>query len=663
MSNQSSKFKTTQEEREDLLKYQLLHQAQQAKRYYEDGMYKPNTILNQELKKQQNFYDMVDVIASRMSSELYNENTAEGRYYKDVTVSMAKNLSETLVTQLKQGILTPAQYNDILGYIASMIGVALAGQNASLSRRRLAMQKDPVGMIVNNQLKLNLTQLSTPAIMQLAETAKESTEEIKRLKFAIQHELANALTVGAGGPSYPQNISQPIPNSLEGERIHEVQDYEGQNVSKRPILLPDTNNKHGMNYEQYGDGTESMNSATERYGLNQLDYEIVNRNMNKIIELSLNADIELNEFAQKAYDELRKLKMRFKNLNVEKALRNFTRLYAYMIEQKQNQNVTLNNHVNSAQAVAGDETARLNQEYDDYTSKLDDKMPFPKHGRDAQNDATMGNLTIKEQFVRSLEALPRNSDAYEILKEIDKEQQPATFDKIMEKKDRFVELLISELKVIESVQNGLNIELQQLVPSDIVNQFKQDLIKLRNLFDVETLKYIEDKFKKTDYEQWNSYIMAMNRLAEKANGNEKKLEKYQADYNDKIEKQIIGTMEDGFKNVIEFYQDSMESYPMVWGLKRYISSTVIEPYESYKKWINALPKNVQASLLSGMAPAAKSAKGKIKAGRVKSGPYIAPDWKSKQVYYKVGAPAMTASILNKNPVMRFTAEVSSPPNI
>lgn len=485
----SRKFKTTQEEREDLLKYQLLHQAQQAKRYYEDSFYRPQTVINQELKKQQDFYNQIDIIASRVSSDLYDDDTADGRYYMEVTKSMAKKLFEELDKQFKQGILTSQQYNDLLGYITSTVGTALAGQSATLSRRRMALQKDPVGLLVNTQLKKNLTQLSVPAIEQLAETAGETRKEIQRLKFAVQHELANALNIGSGQPAYPQNLSQPIPNTLEGERVVQLQDYEGQNSYSGVPQLPHTNTKHGMNWDQTGDGTESNNSATERYGLDQKPYEHAMGVANNLIQTTIYSNLGEKHIASFLTQFVNKFQKENPTFNSDKFAREVMAKYYELQAQKEEQKAGRENQSNSAQAQAGDDLANANQAYDDFASQLDDKMPPPKHSRNAQALATQGNLTPEEEYAFSVNNI-LEPQTKEIIKNIDNGEQPSKYGTGNEMAGYMEEELVMNLNVVPQILPFLRIELFPIVSTADKNALKQMLFKLKALFSVESLTMI-----------------------------------------------------------------------------------------------------------------------------------------------------------------------------
>lgn len=118
-------------------------------------------------------------------------------------------------------------------------------------------------------------------------------------------------------------------------------------------------------------------------------------------------------------------------------------------------------------------------------------------------------------------------------------------------------------------------------------------------------------------------------------------------------------------NVINHYKSNESEYGLVWNLKRYISSTNIDPYEAYTKWVQALPESTQNSLKSGTALPAMSGKGRRRplnltkvAGRLN---YKAPNWKTLPIHHKLAVPAMTA--YTPNPPMRFIAEAINQRNI
>lgn len=658
----SQRYKTTQEERADLLKYQLLRQAFLSKKYYENGLFRPATVLNQELKKQRDFYENIDVIASRVATNLYSEDSPEGRYYRDVTVSMSKKISEEMQQQLRDGIMTVQQYNDLLGYITSTIGTALTSVNASRSLRRMALKNDPVGEVINKQLRLNLTQLTVPAIEELAERAQESRDDIRRLKYTIQHEIPNVLRVGTG--QYPQNISQPIPNVTEGERTIELQDYEGQNASTYLGYDPNTNNKYGMHYEQYGDGVESQNSATERFGLGQSQFDILNASANRFIDESLRRRVPPTDFNKSYLEIVKKYGDFYKGLDAQKAYNAYTRKYATMYGQQDNEAKSMANAVNSSESIAAAEATRISREYDDNTSKLNDRAPLPKHTSNAQESATRGFLTLEEQFVRNLGGLPEDSSAHEILVRIGNREQPLMFSSATDELKEMEKTMIDQLKIIEKVASDIGFGFSSILTPNDISEFTRDLERLRVLFSIEILLFIKERLKATDPMQWPSSSRVLEEIKYKSEGDQQK-EKKDVQVYIRGSNQLKKNTEAALDRIITAYTRNRGSYGMTWSLKDQLQITEGPPYTVYNKWLESLPAGEKRALqgFKQGAPPAQSGRGKkMPQTKAKQSTYIAPDWRNRP-FYRTGAPAMTASILNKNPIMRFVAEVSSPPNI
>lgn len=124
----SRKFKTTEQEKDDILKYYLLSQAFKAKQFYSDGDFAnqlASSILNNQTTQQGNLYNDVDNIGLLISSDLFTQQTSEGSNMRSKTLKTIDNFTKKMDNDMRNGTITQDTYNNIKSYLDFIVGDAL----------------------------------------------------------------------------------------------------------------------------------------------------------------------------------------------------------------------------------------------------------------------------------------------------------------------------------------------------------------------------------------------------------------------------------------------------------------------------------------------------------------------------------------------------------
>lgn len=210
------KIQTPQEAEQELKNALTVYNTMRGQDYFTENDYKPETLVQEIKKSVGEFYSFIDTVGNRLLSDLYLENSPEGRSYRDETHEMFNLMLKDLEGQLRQGLITPDVYNNIMAYATRIIGAATSGINPFI---RGVIQKQSTTTpqtMLNNLLSANFTQLSTGAISELAHNLGDTNREIKELVDALkakaQEEIMGDPSVAAGAID-----SAPLVTLRDGE--------------------------------------------------------------------------------------------------------------------------------------------------------------------------------------------------------------------------------------------------------------------------------------------------------------------------------------------------------------------------------------------------------------------------------------------------------------
>lgn len=122
------KFKTTEQEKDDILKYYLLSQSFKAKQFYSDGDFAnqlASTVLANQTTQRGNLYNDVDNIGLLISSDLFTQPTSDGINMRNRTLKKISDFTEKVENDMRNGTITEDVYNNIKSYLDFVAGDAL----------------------------------------------------------------------------------------------------------------------------------------------------------------------------------------------------------------------------------------------------------------------------------------------------------------------------------------------------------------------------------------------------------------------------------------------------------------------------------------------------------------------------------------------------------
>ena len=669
-----SKFKTTQEEQAELLKYLLLSKAQQAKNFYKTSMFQPQTVLNVALSTQRAFYDKVDEIGSRIASDEYGRKTPARRSYMDTTAKMAEQLTKELDRQFRAGELSPQSYNDIIGYMSSTWGVALTEKNKEFQEeieqakkqdpknienyeklesvaQRQALRMDPIGRLALTQLGKNYTNLSVPQLLNLGSELGQASKE-KMREWFIQTEEQRKKIEGASGPYIQEvqgrsNISMPIPQIGQGEQTNQLVGKFTQGlVGPGSASDPRAGGIGGQMVTQDPNqiiNTKSNNMISNSYGLPPAVSQMFDNQVMKLLSDGHRAKQSPPVFRQAITSLAFQYKAKYPNFESEQAVNNITAKYE---EQRTGGNSTqakIENNTNTAGAIQGEIMNKLM--IDDANTNLNAKNVTKDPGSHTQQTQKASiqrpenNVKPVEHFKSALSKTEATTKS--IINDIINHDQPGGMEGGADVVKNDLMDVLTDIN-FKGLNEGIVFNLQKDV--DEIPE-TSELNELKNTFTPEEIGEVMNRLNQYDdkdpetgrpyYETWPVF--------------EQEIEGYDEDddeYDDAVRRgkaqveSFYRAYHTALGEVKENYTKLFNKYPLVKVLKQELDKTTMNPNDVYLYYLSVERRRIQGK--------GKQGKGKNNFSAI----HKYPSRYTEKRYIPDAEGAQTAMV--KDPPMRFT---------
>lgn len=412
---------TPKEYRELLLQQTLLRGAYDAKRYYQDGFYKPDTTKINAARSVRQYYDAIDEIGLRISSGLYQSNTPDGISYKRETKEITKKLLTNIENDLRNGVLTSQTYNDLVGYFSQVVESAQVGE----FEKRKNKKEDPVND-VKQLISQNLTNLDSKTIIKLLKEVGATGADIRQTLIDMKNAKAMGLQYepqdlpgGPGGDTAMvdnsmRNIANPLPQTFTGENNgYETVLYGTQPIERVPVGAGNT-----QQYRATTDAAiqqlQSQQMATNTYGIIPSEFESSGADeflMDIGQQVSITSMQNISNEIERMADELaRKYDGFMKTQFVDAARRKVSVAAARLQSQVAGGGAA----ATSPEALASQRSVNAARENDARESTAQATAPPPHLTQDAQASAGLQNFPIEASIRQLIDAQkPRDKEFLE----------------------------------------------------------------------------------------------------------------------------------------------------------------------------------------------------------------------------------------------------------
>lgn len=581
-----SKTKTLKQEKADILKYELMKRALDAKNFYRDGTFdqKLSAVLDDARTPQGLLYDRISELGLRLASDLYGKETPAGMTYTDQTNKMIEDFGKDLIRQFREGIIPPLIYTNLAAFAQSEFNTALLAQKFSKSE----IKKSPVGKTVdkllNNAASISaipqLENIQQQLIQQRATSSGENLalqNELERLqevakRFMVQGEKSVGPSDKVQEIDDTQNGDQPL-QGLVAKRTGEVNDY-NYNVPRfqnDPLRLkPADINSHGDQKQRALDAlirsrVEARLGMDTTYGLSQTDYERLDRGMIGMIKEDLMKGTEPIEFETvldnigKGYHE------EGTKFDKESFVANYGRLYEDLYNDYNHFNQERANMIDSKEADDAQDITDVIRERQKFEANptIDDKK-YPSIGvLKNQTDAITGNIGKQDLFNLSVINNPNKILTDDFFKRLQNGKLPVI------ENDMDIDEQFGIYLDILTLQNtvGLMKPIQNSILGAVANPSRRSQVftkksakELRGLFGIDSLLYSLELLQKIEQ-------------SDKTKPNSRSQEDTEK-FEEEVEKtgQTIAKM-------IDVTKKSKEDYPDSWLLKAMVDQSR-EPFET-----------------------------------------------------------------------------------
>lgn len=622
-----SNFQTPKEYREELLKQSLMQEAAESKPYYEDGFYKPSTIIQAETRKQGDFYDDIDQIGLRIASPEYQEKSRRGLAYVDETEKMGKNLIDDLVNQVKQGVMSSEVYNNIIAYFVNTVRTAWSGEAAERRGRTMGSTEQ----ILENVIAQNITSLSGKEVEKLEKELGLSKREIAAVLARARREAQippQGIDVQNGGnASFSDdrpNIANPKVQLIDSE--NPVYGNTHEKLDRVQEITSEDTNQPNLQGDQHSAMSRidltGENAQTQDFGLGFAPSVSLNALAGGLVKSGLNAGWTPAQFDNAIKGLAADIKGRNPQFALSTFINSYNSKYSQDYVQGKNEDASHKTAAGSAGALQMEEYKQLlDDDADINTRQNQGTHPFEKYTGAAQMAA--GKLSLSNQLANSINGASNLLKSY-FFGPIMDGKLPATFPDELRGTDGeyqyFSDRIDSDLEVMDIFN--------QTIARDPFsgNSFDDNLLKkIKDIFSPASLRAVYNAAKDIDLEQY--------------------ADEDDFDISPEEEKKLLLKLLD---DTIKTYDANVEKNVFAWAIKDALSSSYENPQIVFSKFKKDLEN--QKGVRNTQPTGEMSAKGKPKPKQAKRG---GTRYDAKE-YYQQGAPARTNDI--PDPPMRYTVE-------
>jgi len=616
-----SNFLTPKQEREEILRQTLIHEAYDSQPYYKNNNYVPSGVIKTENMEINELYDAIDNYGLRLESINFKNKSPENLAYIDQTQRIGKKIADVMERQVKSGIMTPQIYNGLMAYNSNVIESALN------QKPRIKKDVNDPTIPFKILLSANLTNDPAKEVEKLSKAFGMSQKEIINSIRSIteRQSVFNDDPVQQGGITTQfQNDANPITVSVDGggenityTRAQKLYDDDIQEERVDAGIM----NPQG-DASSYSNRSEiaGQEQATNMFGLSYKDYSNLMIDVNNLFKSAEDQRLDFVTFTKKLHNIGGYYGKAYKKFELGKFMTVFLEKYKHNAEMGYNEPI---DNMNDANSAAGQQADKIKNILEGDARRETNATGEHDHKHtvgEAQIDAK--NVGPKEQLNNSMINAPDSINIFFGL--ILKKQQPIA-DRSAG--DNIVNDMDFDLQSLENIDKALKRPRQSgfIIPSD-------QLVHIRNMFNIESLLMIQNVLLNTNYTDWDTYEPIRNPYPGKSIRELKKadknlLELYQVSLN------IL-------RRVIEKYKKSENDYKEGWKLQKRLASSAMPVEEVAKSFLQIDTKNVGPSgALSGE-------------GRRLNWNNLKKISNTRKQYYHIGSPAMTTQI--PNPPMRYT---------
>lgn len=404
----SKNFKTTQQKKDDELKYHLMRMALNTTKFYKDGEFdkQMESTLSQEPVPQSYFYSAINDLALKLGSDTFKLTNAQGDTFSRQTQEDIKKFYEKLTKGLQQGLLSPEVYTNLASYAKTQFNTAMFSnkrttptdkQKPIVSLINKSIQSIPLVSLEQELQQQRLTQQADSSMIQgqldnLQKTAQQYLMPKTSDKVTVVKDTKNG-----------DHPSQGLESIREGER----------NINRRNVdRYSDTIYKSGdmdqhpdqkiKSMEHYLDVEfEKEKMSSERYGLTAKQYDNVHTQVLEIIENMITNNKSLNDVQYTLSRFVRDMETRFPSFQSGKFFNNYIEVFERANDMKNKSNIERINAILSKETAVADDMLNSHQARQQFDSNQDGTMPVPKHTKNAQASASytddLGQLNFQVQ--------------------------------------------------------------------------------------------------------------------------------------------------------------------------------------------------------------------------------------------------------------------------
>lgn len=456
-----TKYTTPQQFREELLKQTLLNEAFQAKPYYQDGFYKPQTAQIDSAKQQRMYYEKIDQIGYRISTPPQKDPADEANY-KNETRQMTSDLLKDIENKFRNGLIPASAYNDLMGYFSEVVQSAQVGE---FSKNRAPKEGD-VSKLVQNVVGLNLTQLSDSEIRKMLRELGATQKDIKQILSAQQLQQQQnmpaqtqfyrpAAVAGELEPDEEEYIPN-ISNQQFLKTAGELPEFTNvpQKSQDRQQMFTSASGASGalqsslyQNYEADRRDIEAEDGETERYGLDHDTKNIVEKEIDTTLTSMLFKNIPVLSVVGAIVSYAESVKRMNPNFKMDNFIARKTNEYKHMFIDKQNDRAKNLTAASAAAAAAGDRLGELMSENERIETNLHGVVGPTQSQTQKQSAAAAGMLPAEDMLGQMIELQPYEFDS-QLFKSILEGELPN-----LEDVDRAVEEFKNDqIKLINTIQ-------------------------------------------------------------------------------------------------------------------------------------------------------------------------------------------------------------------
>lgn len=518
------RFQTPSSFREELLRQSLLSEAYDAKRYYQDGFYKPETEQMVLAKAQGQFYNRIDQLGYQISSELYRENSAEGKFLRDTVNRASRKITEDLENSVRQGLMTPQTYDDLVGYLSEVVRSAQTGEFTKRRSSAVATEMEQPTDLIQRLVSLNLTGMSNQQIAKILKELGATQADVRRILALMEQRMAQAAAPavvipnpGGDNGNNPGDDQQPQTEDQRANIAHPsvfIRDGELPDQTQAIYNILDRAGNREQVLAGGASATESQRARTDfeiqrrllaaeegmtnRYGLDPREYETLMRDTNEAISQGIRNNVSpavLRDIFRRIANEVPN-----PNFDYNQYINLFSDEYSRQYEQGMNEIAGTAGAAASSGGRQGQNIADLIREQEALESGLNDRAPLPHNSAQAQDDAARNMLPTHDKIAQIINT-QHSEFAEAFLKNINDGQLPVSHIEGEESITEYDNEVIDQLRALTVLQQ----ELEKVKKGEAATITPSALFEIRAIVPPALYDQLMARLESTSIDEYNEF--------------------------------------------------------------------------------------------------------------------------------------------------------------